>query len=314
MSSFQSNELASFAAAALAFYAFVYRNRRKPYLEPETTSNAPPQTSAKELGAATGFVGLPNRCLLTGGSDSEIKKQLTSLGFLIHHHVEGHYHCDKIVATPDALFTSLRQLQLPEATCSMILTLSVDPKTRYVAIRHLLALVIFSNLDVHAVDSLSLLPPTLKELYRSRVKASKEEPDSLAGTALLSWHRITAFILHENPQMGTPLLPPSSVDSQVKVLISLLQEFLIHFVRIDSGHSIEDQQAGLAGVFSQCVKFGYEVFSHPSDWEFTYRAEEQGIVVVPGLKQYSSNTGELHDAPRIVLTPAIMAIKRTSLT
>lgn len=113
--------------------------------------------------------------------------------------------------------------------------------------------------------------------------------------------------------MGTPLLPPPSVDSQVKALINLLQEFLVHFVRIDSGHSIEDQQAGLAGVFNQCVEYGYEVFSHPSDWEFTYPQEEQGIAVVPGLKQHSSNRGELYDPPRIVLTAEIAGIRRTTL-
>jgi hypothetical protein len=57
--------------------------------------------------------------------------------------------------------------------------LSIDPKTRGVAIRHLLALVIFPNLDVHTVGSLSLLPPTLKELSRSRAMIPKNEEDIL---------------------------------------------------------------------------------------------------------------------------------------
>lgn len=104
------------------------------------------------------------------------------------------------------------------------------------------------------------------------------------------------------------MLPPPSVESQVKALVTPLQEFLVHFVRIDDHHSLDDQQTGLAGVIRQCVKFGYEVFSHPCDWEFTFPQQEEGIVVVPGLEEHSSNMGELYDLPRIVLTPEVVTV------
>lgn len=124
-------------------------------------------------------------------------------------------------------------------------------------------------------------------------------------TASLLWHRLTAFLMHENPDRRTRLLPPPSVEPRVEALIMLLQEFLVHFVRIDDDHCIDKQQARLAGVFRQCVKFGYEVFSHPTDWEFAYPQQEQNVVVVPGLLKRSTNEGELCRPPRMLLPPKV---------
>ncbi|KAH7183482.1 uncharacterized protein B0J16DRAFT_373927 [Fusarium flagelliforme] len=307
------------AVALFVIVGLLYRKRRQhepspvtsPETSPETSSEASPNASRKpspkEDGTATGFVVRPNRCLLTGASDSDIEKELRSLGLVIQWHVENNYHRDNIPVTPEALQSSLRQLQLSEDTCCMVARLSIDPNTRCLAIRHLLALVIFSNLDVHTVGSLSLLPPTLKELSRSRAMTPKDEEDILVETAWLLWHRLTAFLMHENPDRRTRLLPPPSVEPRVEALIMLLQKFLVHFVRIDDDHSVDKQQAGLAGVLRQCVKFGYEVFSHPTDWEFTYPQQEQehNFVVVPGLLKRSTNEGELCRPPRMLLPPKI---------
>ena len=115
--------------------------------------------------------------------------------------------------------------------------------------------------------------------------------------------------MHENPHRGTRLPPPPSVEPQVEALITLLQEYLVHFVRIEDGHSIDEQQADLANIVRQCVKFGYEVFSHPTDWEFTYPQQglEQNVVVEPGLLKRSTNDGELCRPSRVLLPPEIAA-------
>ncbi|KAG5772926.1 hypothetical protein H9Q72_001105 [Fusarium xylarioides] len=295
------------AVVALTLFAivcFLYLRQRNRDLDQKTHPDVSPTTSPKEPGVTTGFVGLPNHNLFTGASDSEIKKQLTSLGILIHHHVEGHYHRNKVLTSSETLHTALRQLQLPEPTCRKVVRLSIDPTTRCVAIRHLLAVVIFSNLDIHTVGSLSLLPPTVKELSRSQAGTPREEQYSLGNHAHTS-----AFLTHENPQTRTPLLPPPSVKSQAESLITLLQEYLVYFVQKDNNHTIDDQKDGLAGVIRQCVKFGYEIYSHPIDWEFTFPHEQQAIVVVPGLRQRTTNKGQLHDRPKTVLAPETVAVK-----
>ena len=175
--------VAAIALALLAIVGLLYLKRRQHEPSPEVSTEASPDASRKpspnEDETITGFVVQPNRCLLTGASDSDIKKELRSLGLVIQWHVENNYHRENSPVTPEALHSSLRQLQLSEDTCRIVVKLSIDPNTRCLAIRHLLALVIFSNLDVHSVGSLSLLPPTLKELSRSRDMAPKDEEDVL---------------------------------------------------------------------------------------------------------------------------------------
>jgi hypothetical protein len=99
------------------------------------------------------------------------------------------------------------------------------------------------------------------------------------------------------------------VEPQVEALITLLQQYLVHFVRIDDDDSINKQQAGLAGVFRQCINFGYEVFSHPTDWDFTYpqQEQEQNVVVLPGLLKRSTNEGRFCTPSRMLRPPEIAA-------
>ncbi|KAF4450008.1 hypothetical protein F53441_6792 [Fusarium austroafricanum] len=302
-----ASAVAAVALALCAILVFFYLKRPRRDPPPHTCPDPPRAPSPIELGPANGFIGLPNRQLLHGASYSDITRQLGALGLLIKAHVRGSYHHDNILATPDTLHTSLRKLQLTEATCSMVTRLSIDPGTREVALRHLLAVVIFSNLDTHTVGELSLLPPSLKELSRSRAWAPKQEQDD----------KRIAFLMHENPETWTPLRPPPSVQSQIEALTTVLQEFLVHFVHTDDSHSIneygptKDQKEALACVFRASVKYGYEVFSHPTDWEFTYAQEEQGIVVVPGLKERSSPGGVLLDPPDTILAPEVVAVEPT---
>lgn len=309
--------VAAFALILLCFtVTFFRRKQRHLHLAPpapvaETCPDASTELSPEELGLTTEPAAVQWDSPLLGASDSDVRQELRSLGLLIDHHVRYNYHHDNILVTPDTLHASLRQLQLTEVTCHMVARLSIDPNTRYVAIRHLLALVIFSNLDTHSVGLLSLLPPTLKEMSRSRLEASKEKRDWLDEAALMSWNKITAFLMHENPQFQTPLRPPPSVESQVKALVTPLQEFLAHFVRIDDHHSLAHQQAGLAGIIRQSVKFGYEVFSHPYDYEFTFPQQEKGIVVVPGLVRHSGSNGGLLDTPMILFAPKVITIDPT---
>ncbi|KAM0353161.1 hypothetical protein ACHAPY_002209 [Fusarium culmorum] len=191
----------------------------------------------------------------------------------------------------------------------MIARLAIAPNTRHLAIRHLLAVVIFSNLDTHTVGPLTLLPPTVKELYLSRrTFRQKDQPPRLE-TALRSWHRMTAFLLHENPGAQTHLQPPLSVKSKVEDIIAILQESLDHFVRIDNYHSPRDQQSSLTNVFGTSVELGYEIFSHPCEWEFMYPEDEHAIFITPGVKLITDNRGVPHDPPLIALAPEIVAIE-----
>ncbi|KAH6876576.1 hypothetical protein B0T10DRAFT_552444 [Thelonectria olida] len=303
----------------LLIAAVFYRRRKQRRADPaptasvvEESSHSSLELSPEQLRAGTGYAGLPNRDLLLGASDSDVKKELRSLGPLIEAHVTAHYHLNAVRATPESLHASLRQFGLSEDTRRMVVGLSIDPNTRHVAIRSLLALVIFSNLDTHFVGSLSLLPPAVREFFQSRPRNSEDRQDFLNELALVSWRRITTFLMHENPQERTPLRPPPSVKPQVEALVTELEGFLFNFASMDDAQPPFDQRASLEAVISQCVEFGYEVFSHPCDWQFTFPPQEKGVVVLPGLEKLSSSRGELYGSPRVVLAPEVAPIESSS--
>jgi hypothetical protein len=105
--------------------------------------------------------------LLDGPGESELEHELRALSFLIHQHVVSNYRLGSVRPNRDSLDQSLRPLSLSEDTRSLVVKLALNPSTQYIAIRHLLAHTIFSNLDIHSVGSLSLLPPAVNMFIQS---------------------------------------------------------------------------------------------------------------------------------------------------
>ncbi|WXC66038.1 hypothetical protein SNK03_011823 [Fusarium graminearum] len=303
---------AAAVALTLCVIAWFYLKRRRLHpADPDTSSDTPPpeifvpETSQKELGPGNGFTGLPTYTLLMGNFCPDVKFNLRGISScFIKTHVRQFYHLDNVSVTPSTLCASLQNLHLTDTTCHMIAKLLIDPKTRYLAIRHLLARVLFSNVDPHTVGPLSLLPPTVKELFQWRTTMQVKEDHPRLEAALRSWHRITAFLLHEDPEKRTGLKPPPSVKSQIEELVAVLQESLVHFVTRK-----EKQQRTLTNICAECVDLGYELFSDPSDWEFIIPEDEQALCVTPGLKLITDSRGVPRDPPFVALDPEIIAIK-----
>ena len=64
----------------------------------------------------------------------------------------------------------------------------------------------------------------------------------------------------------------------------------------------------LEDIIQHCAKFGYELFSHPSHWRFTFQAqssEGEYVVVVPGLEELGNRHGEPYYIPHLLLSPTI---------
>ncbi|KAI8721868.1 hypothetical protein NCS52_00329400 [Fusarium sp. LHS14.1] len=296
------------------------RKRRHPDPAPPTSPTPPTPITETRSNVSlesllepglTGLAALPFNCRVAERGHGDIESELYAQGLLINTHVRTNYHLDPVLVEPETLLASLCRLQLSEGTCRTVVRLSIDPNTRRVAICHLLALAIFSNLDPHSVGSLSLLPPVLKELFKSRPEAYWESQVPLVETALVGWKRLTVFLMHENPNRGTtlPLLP--SVESQIKTLATLLQDFLAHFAHTDDDSSHGVQQADLEHIIGDCVKLGYRVFSDLRAWRFTFPQQERGVVVLPGLEIHSDEMMELYDSPRTIMDPEVVKVDIT---
>lgn len=111
-----------------------------------------------------------------GANDEEIKSELSALGYLLQEHVQNNYHLDPLDGNRNNIFRVNQALSDPafgldDRSHALILKLSTDPQTRFAAIRHFLALTIFSALDLHHVrshpGSVSLLPRQVTSFLES---------------------------------------------------------------------------------------------------------------------------------------------------
>lgn len=130
--------------------------------------------------------------------------------------------------------------------------------------------------------------------------------------ALSKWRKLSALLLHPNPGERTPLqVSETDVAPQAQALTQALNTFLQHFVPRDEQcrHEHADH---LQAVIFECAKLGYEVFSHPCDWEFVY--EQKGVsrgaslLVFPGLNKASHRNGKPCRPPQQAVEPYMAAI------
>jgi hypothetical protein len=81
----------------------------------------------------------------------------------------------------------------------------------------------------------------------------------------------------------------------------------VHFGEGDRT-SISAQKQHLEGVIVECAKFGYSLFSHPCEWQFTFRpisADRRAVVVVPGLEKLSNKEGSIYDTVQVIVQPVV---------
>ncbi|KAK4230728.1 hypothetical protein QBC38DRAFT_332349, partial [Podospora fimiseda] len=244
-----------------------------------------------------------NLFLLDGTSDDEITSELTALGHLITDHVENNYHLQSIHQDPAVIQDSLSGLGLDDWTRSQVANLALNPGTRHIAIRSLLAHVIFSALDIRNIEGPSLLPPEVTDFVKSLPPGKPLEPGTSNAKALETWRRLSAFLLHEAGQERSPLPLPASITPQIESLLNTLDRFLCYFVH-DDNRAIFDQRRNLDGVIRECATLGYVIFSHPCEWRYSFQVESRNqIVVLPGLERLSKREGETYDSPRVIAWP-----------
>ncbi|KAK4170149.1 hypothetical protein QBC43DRAFT_197508 [Cladorrhinum sp. PSN259] len=251
----------------------------------------------------------PDIFLLDGTSDSEITSELAALGHLITDHVENNYHLQPIYQDPAIIRDSLSGLGLDDWTQSYIANLSLDPRSRHIAIRSLLAHVIFSALDIRNTAGPSLLPTEVTAFVKSLPPSKSLEPGTPNAKALETWRRSSAFLLHEARQSqersSVPL--PASITPQIQNLQAALDGFLGYFVHDDSRARF-DQSRNLDGVIRECASLGYIIFSHSCEWRYSFQTESRNdIVVLPGLERLGRREGEMYDSPRVVAWPMVVA-------
>ncbi|KAM7190260.1 hypothetical protein V8F20_009767, partial [Naviculisporaceae sp. PSN 640] len=251
---------------------------------------------------------------LQGANDDQIAKELEFMGDLIEEHVKNNYHLKRINVDHITLRESMDRIYPDEAMRDQIAAFAMEPHTRHVAIRHFLALSIFSALDVHHAHSMSLLPPGVSAFTRSL--PSTNILHLSATTVLDTWRRASVGLLSSNTSKTTPLTAPEGHNSQVEAFRAAVNSFLSHFAHEDS-RAVFDQTKNLEGVIYECVVFGYSVFSHPCLWRYTYiqhhqstssDLEKTSLVVLPGLEKLTGRGGEVLAHPEVLVYPTSVSV------
>ena len=122
---------------------------------------------------------------------------------------------------------------------------------------------------------------------------------------MTKWRQLSAFLLHPNRSDRTPLAPPEEATArQAQQLAWELNRFLEPFVLCDRGLGYE-QESHLQQVLTECARFGYVLFSQPSEYRFDYDDQGRlgGFVVCPGLERVSDEEGRRYTTPQVLAAP-----------
>lgn len=224
--------------------------------------------------------------------DSQIRKSMQDLYELIHQHAENHYSARNFEGRREHLRHELAKggwNDRTEPSAQTLASLLVNPVTRRVAIRHIIAWVILQHIDLKSSPDTSLLPAHIIASGQALLKIKrtpgeqegKKRPLHISFTKAYNhvvsafsdsfpkWRHLTAALLSplssrtDNSEWDSILRP--GVIRNVELLNAILLPF------IKSGKEAQLAQSdNLASIILEGAHFGYLLFSQPAVWVFRW--------------------------------------------
>ncbi|KID87358.1 hypothetical protein MGU_05390 [Metarhizium guizhouense ARSEF 977] len=290
-------------AAFVWFYSAKQRQGRPG--EPVVYLRDPPRESGEFVKLVPKILTTMNHFHLCRKDGAELSKALgmTCAGFSMH--TRNYYHRDKLPKVPESLDENLRRLFLGEELTRALKELIMNPKTRYHALTHLQVRVVLSNLDIHTIGPLSLLPLFVTEFFKSLPFTTSSYTAQNLSRGLMPlalWRKLTVYSMakHKGLLPG-PIKPPEIVSLQVNRLFNALADVLDHFAK-DIEDGVPTHREELKKQIRYAVEFGYEIFSHGIEYQYQWQPEptKDGIVVVPGLAELADDNATPHGNPKIL--------------
>lgn len=266
----------------------------------------------------------------------QIRKDFELMQGSFHNVARGGFDHQKVIPNSISLNKSLEPLGLSEDSRNLICELVTEPRTRQIAIRHLLAWAIFSNLDIRSVGPLSLLHPAIKNFMLYVPKNKREPKERLDpmdhGKRLLplawgrnfadsyswnsedviqnAWRQLSAVLLQErmfvtlNHHLYDRFNP--HLDSQVEALVNALSGFFDHLPKSD-GVFMYGWTPALRSMISRSARLCYIIASDPANWKITLPPPslKYGICVFPGLTLLSDDERDPLERPQVFIMPEL---------
>jgi hypothetical protein len=184
---------AALLALALLVLGYVFARQRRR----QTTSASEPKCNVREHGYLFGegggvvdFEGKIRFGMEQGGLSQGMVDSVVRWGYPASHMISdlrGMLNCQShnmfhsvfanshaVTASLDSLMESLEPLSVSEGSRKFVCELVMDPRTRWLAIRHVLSVAIGTNVDIHSIGPLSLLPPNALQFLRSMPESNRE--------------------------------------------------------------------------------------------------------------------------------------------
>ncbi|KAH8761769.1 hypothetical protein BGZ57DRAFT_992822, partial [Hyaloscypha finlandica] len=227
--------------------------------------------------------------------DSQTRKSMQDLYELIHQHAENHYNAWNFEGRREDLRHELAKggwNDRTEQSAQTLASLLVNPTTRRVAIRHIIAWAIIQHIDLKSSPDTSLLPAHIKarNAHSTYHFTKAYNPFvSAFSNSFPKWRHLTAALLSplssrtDNSEWDSILRP--GIIRNLELLNGILRPF------IKSGKEAQlAQSENLASIIFEGAHFGYLLFSQPAIWVFRWDRKNlsQGgskkfLVVFPGI-------------------------------
>jgi hypothetical protein len=151
---------------------YLIRRRARNLTRTQTFENPlNPQESSQiaDIAGAGGARPNPTASPLPPDDDSahELLSSLQQLGSKIQEHVESNYTLDKIRQDQGSLAQAIASLPFLKHDAQFLAHLCFSPSTRHAALRHLIAVTLFSAIDFSTFRKHALLPPAVLAFWES---------------------------------------------------------------------------------------------------------------------------------------------------
>jgi len=246
--------------------------------------------------------------LLERVDDSVVLSSMRDLNILIEGHVKNSYHLHKLDESQGDLARRLHDCgfgKSSEPSANTLASLLIDPSTRSVAIRHIIASTLLSHIDWKTPKETSLLPPQIAAICETIPPIERQFGcEEVFYKAFSQWRHMTAFLIQPvRTSRDAPKPNKEKLQGALSLNVERINEVLQLFIKPDPEVQ-RYQKENLGAIAFKVAELGLILFSQPSTWLFEWTPPNHGsteknggagsaiLVLFPALSELMERGGK----------------------
>lgn len=289
--------------SAIFFFCFRgSRRRRPPSVRPSSRLPSPGLYASTKPSALTkltpvdGGAGRTSDIALPQPTpDSEIAAEMSKLRVMIKNHVQSFYNAPATTVSQTSLVGIIER---PQISISELAESLAGTRSRQLALRYVIASVVFSRIGLNSDPGTTFLPPDLMSCLRSLETIQTGQKGQ---TMSLNRWRVTTAAMLQQAYRHSPLDEEDPRFESIYKAVDLLEPVLLPLATHTS--DTERRRRNLEEIFKRAAAFGFLLFCQSSTFVFDWKAgrsrEPGGIVIWPALIQTTDGSGQPLHEPRV---------------